>query len=372
MIAARPAVAGNMAGAGTSAARKKAAVKERARARHQEKVIIKRGRKLRPRCNEGVVLETVLRDGALSAHREEAPWGPEAGSVISTLDCCDAGRTIFGVAAHETRPMLAHLMPLLLDAAGLRIAARGVLDGERRGASVILTRRPSSSHPHMDSEDTLLANISGTRKVWVANFEAVSAAVHRKRDDGGTTFLVDLNCDPSWHELKVCADNGVKWTGPVVLESGDAIFIPRGFWHCLLSEAGGVAVPIEIVSSEGGDQPHVWRHAGVRTDRARAHMWGSAASVLELWAPALEVFEFQKANATAIKQWVKGKCKGRKCSRFHAKGIPCKKSSACSFWPCLGWEESELASTTTYRDMPLHVRAGGSRRSKDPAGCGRR
>ena len=71
----------------------------------------------------------------------------------------------------------------------------------------------------MDSEDTLLANISGTRKVWVANFEAVSAAVHRTRDDGGTTFLVDLKCDPSWHELKVCADNGVKWTGPVVLWS---------------------------------------------------------------------------------------------------------------------------------------------------------
>ena len=138
----------------------------------------------------------------------------------------------------------------------------------------------------------MLANISGTRKVWVADRDAVSPRV--ARDERGGTIFLDLDCDPSINELAVCAANGVKWTGPVVLQAGDAIYIPRGFWHCLLSEAGAVAVPIEIVSVESGDpQPHVIRHAGARTDRARAQRWGSAASVLELWAPALEVFEFQ-------------------------------------------------------------------------------
>jgi hypothetical protein len=234
---------------------------------------------------------------------------------------------------------------------------------------------PSSSDPHKDGEDTLLANISGTRKVWVADRDAVSPRVARE-ERGGTIFL-NLDCDPSLKDLAVCARNGVKWTGPVVLQAGDAIYIPHGFWHCLLSEAGAVAASIEIVSAVGGDpQPHVIRHAGPRDLRARAEMWGSAASVLELWAPALEVFEFQMANATAIKQLVKekGRGKGKRCSRFHAKGIPCKESSACSSWPCLGWEESELASTTTYLKMPLHVRSGVSQRSNKPAerACGRR
>jgi hypothetical protein len=130
VIAARPAVAGNMAGAGTSVARKKAAINKRARARYQVKANIKSGRKLRPLRNGGAVLETVLPDGALSAHRRlEAPWVPLAGGVVST-----GGRTLIGVAAHETPPMLAHLMPLLLGAVDLPLAVRGVSDGERRGA----------------------------------------------------------------------------------------------------------------------------------------------------------------------------------------------------------------------------------------------
>ena len=56
--------------------------------------------------------------------------------------------------------------PLLVSTAGLTFAVRGTSDGERRGASGILTTVPSSSDPHMDEEDTVLANISWVRTAW--------------------------------------------------------------------------------------------------------------------------------------------------------------------------------------------------------------
>jgi hypothetical protein len=97
----------------------------------------------------------------------------------------------------------------------------------------------------------------------------------------------------------------------VVLEAGDAIYIQRGWWHCFLAEAGGVAIPIEIVSKAkgsgvGGIAPKVYRHVGTRHNSGRSARkvarrvgWCSAASVRELWTPALAAYEFGRPGLPA-------------------------------------------------------------------------
>jgi hypothetical protein len=305
-------------------------------------------------------------------------WAPGAGSIVELL--LGSVRTVIAVAAEEVPAMLAYLAKPLMQTAGATLAARGsALGGERRGASVIVTTARSSSDPHMDGEDTLLFNVSGRRRVWFAPPNAARQDVPRSSSNGGTTYL-DTTCDPSIHSRAECAANGVQWSEPVDLEAGDAIYIRRGWWHCLLSEAGGVAIPIEIVSAEGaGKGTCVYRHVGTCkpsgrcSDRtvARRAEWGSAASVLQLWAPALKVFEFQEDNAEHISKLKgigrnnpfkpKNPDKGQlRCKRFRLKGIPCKKANCCSMWPCSEWEEllkSDLAMTV-YVDMPDYIRSG--------------
>ena len=149
-----------------------------------------------------------------------------------------------------------------------------------------------------------------------------------------------------------------------------------------------MAIPIEIVSGEAsgvrGNAPRVFRHVGTRNavsgrdcERgvARRLGWASAASVLELWTPALAVFEFQQANKKAIDK-LKGLGKNnlfkpkegksiRRCKRFDLKGIPCKRPDCCSLWPCHDWEELLAAEAragglakTVYAKMPDYIRSG--------------
>jgi hypothetical protein len=305
-------------------------------------------------------------------------WAPGAGSIVELIP--GSVRMVIGVAAEEVPAMLAYLAKPLMHKAGATLAARGsVAGGERRGASVIVTTARSSSDPHMDGEDTLLFNVSGSRWAWFAPPNAARQDVPRSSSNGGPTFL-PTTCDPSIHSRAECAANGVGWSLPVQLDAGDAIYIRRGWWHCLLSEAGGVAIAIEIVSTEvAGKGTCVYRHVGTRKPVSGRHCertvarraeWGSAASVLQLWTPALKVFKFQEDNAEEISK-LKGigknnlfkpkpdKCQSR-CKRFRLKGIPCKKVNCCSMWPCHEWEEllkSDLA-ITVYVDMPDYIRSG--------------
>ena len=137
--------------------------------------------------------------------------------------------------------------------------------------------------------------VSGDRTVWIAHPEEdVSLAAYEAGAYlGATTFLPEAY-DPSCNGYR--PKKGVRWRKPVHLEAGDAIWIKAGWWHCILSEADGVAVPIDVkLGMVVGETPHVFRHAapsksgrGKHSERrvSRRPRWGDAASVLKVWSHA--------------------------------------------------------------------------------------
>jgi len=163
---------------------------------------------------------------------------------------------------------------------------------QKRGCSVICTgSEKSSSGPHRDATDSLLLAVSGRRTVWYAEFSNDGTRVRDKlfTSPTGPEFL------PSWFDPSLYPAEemiGVRWRGPIILEAGDAMWIKTGWWHCILSEANSVAVPLEVREGvDPGTTPCVWRqvarsrrgrwHAGRR--EPETHGWHSAASVRDLW-----------------------------------------------------------------------------------------
>jgi hypothetical protein len=169
--------------------------------------------------------------------------------------------------------------------------------------------------------------------------------------------------------------NGAKWwQPPVKLEAGDAIWIKEGWWHSVGSQAGGVAVPIEITSGPilCKNTPCVFRHVGpghVVGGRNSGHLvsrrvgWASAAAVLEMWRPALAVFHYKgvlwkelKSNEGKLRcEQLKAKYPSNFCKGFHRTGLPCT-SGTCEQGPCCDWakllEDPNQLKETIYTSMP--------------------
>lgn len=217
---------------------------------------------------------------------------PSADSAVEVEHAAE--RTIIGVHAPDVRAMLRWIAPALLRQIGEEsLGSRGI-EGRRarRGASIILTSAPSSSGPHKDESDTLLFNVSGTRRVWFAPPAAVSDGVPRLQERSGQPVFLPPACDPA---CQAVPPERVKWAKPVELNAGDAIWIQEGWWHCIGSEAQGVAVAVEVKrGSLRGNAPRVLERVGSRKASGRASRmvsrrpgWGSAACVLNLWVTAL-------------------------------------------------------------------------------------
>lgn len=165
-----------------------------------------------------------------------------------------------------------------------------------RGASIILNgAAESSSGPHKDSDATLLLAVSGTRHVWYAAPSEVSERVRLRATQahlGAPTFL------PQEHDIACNAPRaGVRWRGPITLKAGSAIWIPAGWWHCVLAAPHAVAVPCEIVARAiTGKEPRVLpnvapskphgSHPGQRISRREG--WASAESVSCVFAAVSE------------------------------------------------------------------------------------
>jgi hypothetical protein len=264
--------------------------------------------------------------------RGQPKWMPSPRSVAQLLSEGDGDRTVFSVVARDVLPMLTWLAPQLALRFGRKIstvecpsrkresfeptgrtrseiqteaeqkAARETPKGElrckqmtesvQRSAGVIISTKESSSGPHKDTEPSLVLSVSGSRKVWWAS-PAAGPKNYKPATNGASTHLPD-EYDPSFNEPK----KGITWSGPVILEAGDAIWIHEGWWHCILSEADGVAVTIEVQRSMvTGKTPWVFRHAaptksviGKHSERRRVSRrqgWGDAAGVLQMWSHAL-------------------------------------------------------------------------------------
>ena len=115
------------------------------------------------------------------------------------------------------------------------------------------------------------------------------------RRDGEPIYLPSAY-DPSRHAV---SELHVKWQAPLTLRAGDAVYIPEGWWHCISSEAGGVAVAIEPKKDRlAGGEPQLLpnmgsRHRSGRSERevSRRARWASAKSVLDLWESAIEAHD---------------------------------------------------------------------------------
>lgn len=217
-------------------------------------------------------------------------WAPTADSVVS-VDSTE-GRVVIGLHADSVPPMLAWVAPTLLQKFAPLLTRRTsprILGP--RGASVILNgEAESSSGPHKDCEPTLLLAVSGGRKVWHAAPCDVSERVQLRTSQahlGASTFLPD-EYDPTCNPPRA----GVDWCGPVVLEAGSAMWIPAGWWHCVLASPHAVAVPCEVVSGTllaqkpcvlaGMSPTKPQGGSGVRVSR-RA-VWSSARKVKSMFA----------------------------------------------------------------------------------------
>jgi hypothetical protein len=173
-------------------------------------------------------------------------WIPTADSVVE-ISCTD-GRVVIGVHADAVPAMLAWLAaPLLRDYA--HVLARRHSDNRcgPRGASIILTgAAESSSGPHKDCEPTLLLAVSGMRHVWYAAPSNVAERVQLRTCQShlGAPTLLPKEYDPTCNPACDC----VQWCGPVTLEAGSAMWIPAGWWHCVLAAPHAIAIPCEVVS----------------------------------------------------------------------------------------------------------------------------
>jgi hypothetical protein len=318
------------------------------------------------------IVSNVLREAPAMKRiaRRPCAWSPGAHDIIDIVKW--GQRTVIGVSMAASKPMLGLLAPLLEKETGTVLASRGSDRGrERSGASVILSLAKGSSGAHKDGTDTLLLNVSGQREVWFAPPEAVTVAFKFLNGGNGQgPIFLPNTCDPTRSTLAQCAAAGAPWCPPVNLEAGDAIWIKAGWWHCIASQAGGVAVPVEIQSRAiRGSAPCVFRRVAQRKPAggdsgqlvSRAVGWGSAAKVLELWEPAMTVFAFKgellSEVAKLVRKGLKAKYQsmdaGTFCLSFERKGLPCR-SSCCPKGPCCDWAvllESYLKQTI-YASMP--------------------
>ena len=264
---------------------------ERLTEQRQQQQLCARRQTLRPLEDSNELLELHVGARMAGGCGSGARWTPSAGSAVEVEHAAE--RTIIGVDAAVTHAMLTWLAPKLAHRFGQSLAARSSSSSVApRGASVILASAPSSSGPHRDGEDTLLLNLSGTRRVWFAPPSHVSPRVPRHQARPGAPVFLPDDFDPTVHVPK----KGVRWHGPLKLFAGDAIWIRRGWWHCISSEAESVAVPIEVVHGcVRGCAPRVFRRVASRktqsgrSDRlvSRRANLGSASSARRLWASAL-------------------------------------------------------------------------------------
>ena len=222
-----------------------------------------------------------------------ARWVPSEASAAEVLRV-DDHRMVIGVHADGVPDLLHCIAPQFLtmfhDGLAMR---RSAPDAAPRGAGVILADAVSSSSPHRDGEDSLLLAVSGQRLVWFCPPSGVDAKVPVTQPAASGPVYLPCAYDPSKHPPASMV--GVQWREPIVLQAGDAVWIQRGWWHCIEADAGSVGLPVEVVHGfVRGNAPRVFRGLATRHSSGRARNlvsrcpgWGSPSCVRRLFALAL-------------------------------------------------------------------------------------
>ncbi len=113
-----------------------------------------------------------------------------------------------------------------------------------RGARVLqvfLNFTAAQSLTHRDNTSSLLHCVTGAKEVWLADAPAHTKLQLRYHADGGSVFL-EYN---PFEDADMTAEYRKHWKY-VLLLPGQSLYIPKGWWHCVQSPSGSVALSIRL------------------------------------------------------------------------------------------------------------------------------
>ena len=253
------------------------AARARAYRRYKKQAVQRAERPQRHACNLRNEVHVTQRGGGKLQHH----WKPRSSDFLGMRQGThddDPAYVLLAISFTAVSPMACWLAPRLQEATGLTFLSRTTSDGGRRGATIFLSRGPSTSGAHRDPDASLLLVVAKMRTLWLADCDRF-VDDRKHGDDSGTQWLED-ELDPVQHPMARAGWQRVD------LHAGDAIYIGRGEWHSVAGELGGVAVSIEVAHKRCGFT--VWR--GVGPSRPVGG-WTSAAAVLQL---------FHRCTGTAV------------------------------------------------------------------------
>ena len=197
---------------------------------------------------------------------------PSLLQAASVQDFSEASFLIISVGSGHAKQMVDYVAPGVLERCGSLQAK----NGKDHHSEVWLTVSQKHVSPaHRDYEHGLLISIQGCRTVYLAAPETF--AERGSRDARDPDSYVAQKYDPF-----VSPESRHLWHSPITLGPGDALLIPRLYWHSIASELGAIAVGVDVCSVTDGAHhaPKVFRRATF-TEPVRG--WSSAQRLVRLW-----------------------------------------------------------------------------------------
>ena len=188
-----------------------------------------------------------------------------------------AAYSIVRLAHSESERLINTVAPGLLEKLQLRVSGRDVKAGEELlhvGAEIILFRSMARSGAHYDATPSVLVPIVGERTVWLAPRETFSEAPRGRADSvlHPTLDPAEGGSESGW--MRVCA------------QPGRVVYLPRGEWHSVQSNAGSIAISLSVSMNESGSGDGGIPRGfvdGVAPTRPVAGGWASPDALVRMW-----------------------------------------------------------------------------------------